>query len=108
MSAASHNLATLDGCLQPVACCRDLEEARMVVHVLRELRRQKTRLEKRKLEGEATTTVRELSDLFPDLSDGVIRSRLRDRCSCVPFKVSPSRISILKNSYGPEASIFSI
>ena len=32
-------------------------------------------------------TVRELLDLFPTLSDGVIRSRLKDRCNCVPFKV---------------------
>ena len=64
----------------------------MVVHVMRELRRQKIRNEKKKQQQgggpEVTITVRELVDLFPGLSDGMIRSRLKDRCSCVPFKAS--------------------
>ena len=66
----------------------------MVAHVMRDLRRQKIRLDKKKsqdaLVGEAppTITVRELADLFPTLSDGIIRSRLKDRCSCVSYKVS--------------------
>ena len=61
----------------------------MVAYVLRELRRQKVRNEKKKQAGEVTVTVRELSDLFPGLSEGIIRSRLKDRCSCIPFKVNP-------------------
>ena len=62
----------------------------MVAHVMRELRRQNFRGEKRHRAGrvvDAVITVRELLDLFPSLSDGVIRSRLRDRCNCVPQKV---------------------
>lgn len=77
-------------CLQAswsVEFCRDLEEARMVAYVLRELRRQKLRNEKKKQEVEATITVRDLNEMFPGISDGIIRSRLRDRCNCVPFKV---------------------
>ena len=65
----------------------------MVVHVMRELRHQKIRNEKKRQQQqeapEVTITVRELVDLFPGLSDGMIRSRLKDRCSCVPFKASP-------------------
>lgn len=66
----------------------------MVAHVMRELRRQKVKLEKKRHRDAAASetppviTVRELAELFPMLSDGVIRSRLKDRCSCVSYKVS--------------------
>ena len=67
----------------------------MVAHVMRELRRQKFRNEKKKASeaADAVITVRELTDLFPTLSDGVIRSRLRDRCNCVPV---PLRCFVLR------------
>lgn len=65
----------------------------MIAYVMRELRRQKV-VNERKLrrnpsaeDTPPTLTVRELAELFPTLSDGVIRSRLKDRCSCVSYKV---------------------
>lgn len=77
---------------------RELEESRMIAHVMRELRRQKIRIEKRKNKDTVlgdtppTITVRELADLFPTLSDGIIRSRLKDRCSCVSYKARSLRM----------------
>lgn len=64
----------------------------MVAHVMRELRRQKFRNEKKKGSemADAVISVRELMEWFPTISEGVIRSRLRDRCNCVPQRVSPS------------------
>ncbi len=65
----------------------------MVAYVMRELRRQKVvsdRKKRRNAAAEETppiVTVREVADLFPTLSEGVIRSRLKDRCSCVVYKV---------------------
>ena len=73
---------------------RDLEEARMIAHVMRDLRRQKVANERKRRKNPSAedtppvVTVRELAELFPALSDGVIRSRLKDRCSCISYKVS--------------------
>ena len=63
----------------------------MVSYVMRELRRQKLRNDKGKkaAEGQAcTVTVKELHDMFPGRTEGVIRSRLKDRCSCIAYKVT--------------------
>lgn len=76
----------------------------MVAHVMRELRRQKIRLEKKRrgddamLETPPTITVRELVDLFPGISEGILRSRLKDRCSCISYKVNPSLKLLIHSS----------
>ena len=70
--------------------CRDMEEARMVAYVLRELRRQQSKRDKGRSKEEPCISVRELANLFPDLSEGVIRARLKDRCGCVPLRVRPA------------------
>ena len=90
---AMHLFATAMLTGEPL-CHRELEEARMIVQVMRELRRQKVANERKQRKDPSAedsppvVTVRELAELFPSLSDGVIRSRLKDRCSCVSFKVS--------------------
>lgn len=63
----------------------------MVSHVMRNLRRQKLKNEKSKKQTEpqpCIITVKELHEMFPTLTEGVIRSRLKDRCSCIAYKVS--------------------
>ena len=61
----------------------------MVSWVMRNLRRQKVKNEKGKKTAEeqaCTVTIRELHDMFPGLTEGIIRSRLKDRCSCIAYK----------------------
>lgn len=73
----------------------------MVSWVMRNLRRQKVKNDKKAvdeskkgrapLEPQAcTVTVKEVHELFPGLTEGIIRSRLKDRCSCVAYKVGLS------------------
>lgn len=42
--------------------------------------------ERRGQEAPVTVSVRELQEAFPDLSEPIIRARLKDRCGCVPCK----------------------
>jgi hypothetical protein len=63
----------------------------MVSYVMRNLRRQKLKNEKSKKQAEpqpCLITVKELHEMFPTLTEGIIRSRLKDRCSCIAYKVS--------------------
>ena len=63
-----------------------------MVHVVRDLRNKQARAEK----VEARTGkyvapkvhVKELKQLFRNISDTTIRFRLRDKCECLPVKVS--------------------
>lgn len=43
--------------------------------------------EKRGHEAPVTESVRELQEAFPDLSEPIIRTRLKACCGCVPCKV---------------------
>lgn len=80
---------------------RDIEEKRLCVHVWRTLRTRAAALERRGQEGPATVSVRELVEAFPDLSEPVLRTRLKDRCGCVPHRVrrpSPRRVQVANSS----------
>ena len=76
----------------PFALCREIEGGRLVVHVVRDLRNKQARVEK--LEAKTGKYVapkvhfKELKQLFRNISDTTIRYRLRDKCECLPVKVS--------------------
>ena len=72
----------------PAWPCREIEERRLTVHVFRELRRRQQAADKKGAGGgeAATVTVAELREAFPQVSDTIIRARLRERCDCVPLK----------------------
>ena len=61
------------------------------MHVVRDLRSKQSRAEK----AEAKTgkyaapkvSVKELKQMFRNISDQTIRYRLRDKCECIPVKV---------------------
>ena len=73
-------------------CCREIQGGRLIVHVVHELRSKQTKAEK----TEAKTgkyvapkvSVRELKALFPYLTDVTIKTRLKEKCECMPVRVS--------------------
>ena len=64
-----------------------------MVHVVRDLRNKQARAEKMEAKtGKYVAPkvhVKELKQLFRGLSDTTIRFRLRDKCECLPVKVTP-------------------
>ena len=71
--------------------CRETEEARLVAHVCRELRRKQARLDKAKKPGgaggPAGIGLGELKPLFPGWTDAALSAKLRERCGCQSLRV---------------------
>lgn len=72
--------------------CREIEAGRMVVHVVRELRSKQAKAEKNRAKSGTyvppKVSIKELKQIFPCLSDATARLRLKDKCECIPVRVS--------------------
>ena len=55
--------------------------------MLRDLRYKQERNKKKGVPRPPGVKVAELAALFPDISDTIIRNRLREKCDCVPQRV---------------------
>lgn len=64
----------------------------MVVHVVRELRSKQAKAEKAQAKTgrylPPKVSIKELKTIFPYLSDATAKMRLKDKCECIPVRVS--------------------
>ena len=74
---------------------RDVKGGRLAVHVVRGLRNKQSKAEKAEAKSgkyiAPKVSVKELKQLFVHITDQTIRYRLRDKCECIPVRVSCSK-----------------
>ena len=65
---------------------KDFEERRLVSYACRKLSQQVRKTGKDTKHNDTIIHVDELTNMFPVLSESVIKSRLKDRCQCIPIR----------------------
>ena len=72
--------------------CREIEAGRLQIHVVRDLRSKQAKAEKAQAKTgryvPPKVSIKALKAIFPYASDTTIRMRLKDKCECMPVKVS--------------------